>query len=356
MTGSKTLTSVYILSQGTFQFKVESTGLEAGFSAEKPITNFVKVINLSNPQTQKLTTFFTFLIHVNLLGDDEEWYLSTISVSMTCDKTTIGLPLSTIPMTHDSDFLTYATATGVYKFTASLTSDGVLMVKTIDYTIVDPVLQIDISTVPTTSDDSFDITITARDATLVTILDDLPDATISLTFTKKEGAVCSGDIISPLLSTFTLTLKAGTLTISGLKILSSGTFILTTSALGFTTDTLEVGPITNQITSITTSLSSTSTYYTFFDITITAQLTGSDNNNFILATTLTVSSANGYLTTFTSENSGGDFSFSSKYFTDGGSDTITLSTNPYPFSKTVPVTITKSKISLDFDPLPVRYI
>lgn len=178
----------------------------------------------------------------------------------------------------------------------------------------------------------------------------LPSSTVvNLGFAAKSGVTCSGNNIDPALTS--VTLSSGTVTFYSQKILSSGTFIFTASGTGLTSGTLEVGPITNAIKSINTSLDPINTYYTYYDYTITVTLIGSDDNNFILSTTLTITSTNGYLATITESNTSGTFSFSNKYFTNGGADTITIATNPYVNSKPVSLTITKSKIILEFDPV-----
>lgn len=135
-----------ILSGGTFKIKVESTGLTTGYSPEKAIINYVKTIDLTNPQTNELSTYITFMIHLVMVGDDGNMYLPSASVTITCDKTSVvGLASSAVSVIYQTDFEAYATASGTYVFTASVTSGGSTITDNISYVIIQPKLKITLS-------------------------------------------------------------------------------------------------------------------------------------------------------------------------------------------------------------------
>lgn len=157
--------------------------------------------------------------------------------------------------------------------------------------------------------------------------------TIGLTFTCQSGKTCSGNKLSPALGT--LTLNAGTLNIATELILSSGEFVFTATQADMVTGTINVGPVTNLIKTMTPTLS-VSTYYTYFDFNVNVKLYGEDDNFFILPAELTVTSTLVSLTTLKETNINGDITFSNKYFTVPGTDTLTFTTDsPYPKTETI---------------------
>ncbi|OMJ92803.1 hypothetical protein SteCoe_4343 [Stentor coeruleus] len=289
--------NIRILSKGTFKFKVVSTELETGYSDVITITNSIKTINFSlSGGGTSVDRDTPFTITIILLGDDDNHYLGSVSVTLSQEIYDTFNGLSSGASTIGTvDFTLTPLRSGPVKLIASVT-DLLNLDKTDDKTLTSrgAAIEIIIENIPTTSTSEFNMIISVYDSLGVLVTSEI---TASFDFICSVGSVCSGTVMNPGVTidenSMTNIPNTGTVTYSNLKILSSGTFTITISTAGYISAVYEIGPIVNYVKTITlVAVPNTPSVNT--QLVLNVAILGDDDNDYILSTEITLVELNNY--------------------------------------------------------------
>ncbi|OMJ71973.1 hypothetical protein SteCoe_29709 [Stentor coeruleus] len=291
------------------------------------------------------------------------FFSSSISVSITDTSGVIYYTLSSsISLTESTSSLigggaSSTSSTGTYSYTVHFITSGTKtltfiynsITATVTATVTKSVLKITVSATPTLSTTSFNVDVYVNNIVGGVTTNYVSPNMITLSLTPTT----SGNSGTTLYGTKTgNTDSSAHIQFTSLKILSSGSFKITASATEITSIDSSTYTITNLVSDITLSLNPT-TIHTYVNFDATINIIGEDGNNFLSATSVTLTDSSGYLKGLTPlSNVGGIATISNIYYSNYGTFSLTIATATPVFSKVFSITVLVSAIDLTFSTTP----
>ena len=314
--GTLTLSSLRILSAGTYTLTASSSTITSATSGSFTVANYVYSMTLSVPSSSPSVNF-SFTVTATLKGEDSAAY--TGACSLTLASTGVAGTLTASNSAGTATFSIYFPTIGTKTITVTAPISGSYpaVTATASITILTQILKVTSFTAvifiqPANSLVSFSINVGVYDNAGVTVETLRGPYSIALSISPSGS----------FFGTTTLNTASGVASFTGLRILSAGTLsIVATSSSISQTSTSSFSHINYAYT--VTLATSTSTPSVNFDFTITATLKGEDNNIFTgtCSASLTETSSQTVYGTTTGSNTSGTLTFSI-YLSTVGSKTI----------------------------------